>query len=120
MPPLAGGRRVHRAGVDQSDSRRACRLRGRRETASLAALQQVRGKRECRTKACPARKRGGRLRGGQARRPRRSTTHMITDFLREWYEPLESFGRGGEGVVIQARDHFHLRHGEIKVRLVWN
>jgi len=43
---------------------------------------------------------------------------MITELLRERYEPLEVVGRGGEGDVIRARDHFHDRHVALKVRPV--
>src|SRR5215216_5464317 len=47
-----------------------------------------------------------------------STNDMITELLRERYEPLEVVGRGGEGDLIRARDHLHDRQVALKVRRV--
>ncbi len=43
---------------------------------------------------------------------------MRTELLRERYEPLDVVGRGGEGEVIRALDHLHVRQVALKVRPV--
>ena len=43
-------------------------------------------------------------------------TNSSNTRLRDRYEPLETIGRGGQGEVLKARDHFHDRLVAIKVR----